>query len=218
MTLNAGCGVQNAVEIAADDVTLANMRVDGAADNGIVVEGRSGVRLKNIGVFAACVPTGAAVRLVQVDRLRLSNVRGGIFPIGTYVADLATGARVKLTWCGGEGSPFGGQMTGVLVENVAPGALTLRTCQVSYAVDAGIDLRNADGVRITGGLILGRGTSSSSRGIVVDANSDDNVITRNRLRDNAIDVVDLGAGNCWRGNSNPSGNPLTGNPSSVGCR
>ena len=215
--IDAGCGVANALEMAADGAEIKSVRVDGGTVNGVVVEGRAGVKLTRMGIFNTCGASGAAVRLVQVTDLRLNNVRGGIWPIGTYVADLVAGARVKLRYCGGEGSPFGGMDTAVLVENVQPLALRMSKCQAAYAEDAGIELRNADGVRITSSIVIGRGTGSTSRGIVADASSDDNSILRNYIRNNQTDVVDLGIGNCWRGNQNPSGVPLTGNPSTAGC-
>jgi len=215
--VDAGCGVANALEVTADGVEIKNMRVDGGTANGVVVEGRTGVRLKRMGIFNTCGASGAAVRLVQVSDLRLNNVRGGIWPIGTYVADLAANSRVDLKLCGGEGSPFGGMDTAVLVENVNPGALRMSKCQIIYAEDAGIELRNSDGVRISSSIVVGRGVGSPSRGIVADANSDDNSVVRNSLHDNQVDVVDQGIGNCWRGNRNPNGVPLTGNPSTDGC-
>lgn len=215
--IDAGCATANALEVTSDDAEIIQMRVDGGTTNGVVVEGRSGVQLKNMGIFNTCDASGAAVRLVGVTDLRLRNVRGEIWPTGTYVANLASGARVKLKYCGGDGSPFGGENIAILVENVQPGALEMTKCQAVYAVDAGIELRNADGVKIGRSVLIGRGTASTSRGIVADADSSDNSITRNFFRNNQTDVVDSGISNCWRRNVNPDGPPVTGNPTTTGC-
>src|SRR4029450_10261683 len=142
------------------------MRVDGGTANGVVVEGRTGVRLKRMGIFNTCGASGAAVRLVQVSDLRLNNGRGGIWRIGTYAADLAANSRVDLKLCGGEGSPFGGMDTAVLVENVPPPPPRMSKGQIIYAEDIGVKLRNSDRVRISSSIVVGRGVASTSRGIV----------------------------------------------------
>src|SRR4029434_374129 len=76
--VDAGCGVANALEVTADGVEIKNMRVDGGTANRVVVERRTGVSRKRMGIFNTCGASGAAVRLVQVSDLRLNNVRGGI--------------------------------------------------------------------------------------------------------------------------------------------
>lgn len=217
--IDAGCAAAVAVEISADGAQLIDAAISGGNTHGLRVVGRTGVKLKNMGVFDQCGATGAGIELGAVDKLLLHNVRADDFPIATEIADLAAEARVKMAWCGGGGSGLlsGSTATGLLVRNVPAGTLQLTKCQLVYASDAGIRLQNADGVRIRRSVILGRGTGSTSRGIVVEVGSDDNLLLHNTLRSNQTDVVDDGASNCWRGNSNPLGLPLTGNPSTAGC-
>src|SRR4029434_10922323 len=61
--VDAGCGVANALEVTADGVEIKNMRVDGGTANGVVVEGRTGVRLKRMGLVHRCGASGRAAPL-----------------------------------------------------------------------------------------------------------------------------------------------------------
>lgn len=215
--IDAGCTDAVGVEILADEVQLTDAAISGGVTHGLRVAGRSRVKLKNMGVFDHCSATGAGIELDAVQKLSLYNVRSQSFPIGTEVANLAADAAVKLAWCGGNGTIYGDMETGVLIRNVAAGALELVKCQAGYASYAGIVLEGADGVSVRGSLIIGLGTGSTSLGIEVEADSDENLFQHNFLRWNQTDVVDDGMGNCWRGNQNPIGTPLTGNPSTAGC-
>jgi hypothetical protein len=136
-------------------------------------------------------------------------------PIATSVANLPVNARVKLDRCGGDGPPT--LTTGVLIANVQPGTLRLTRCQSGSASGAGIFLQSADGVGVERSVI--GGFPNTTRGIVVDADSDDNLFKDNEFQQNMVDVVDAGTSNCWKGNVQtlPLG-PVTGNPSTAGCQ
>ena len=63
------------------------------------------------------------------------------------------------------------------------------------------------------------GFPATSRGIVVDAASDDNLYKDNEFQHEMVDVVDNSTSNCWKRNVQtiPLG-PVTGNPSKAGCQ
>jgi hypothetical protein len=218
--IDAGCANAVALDVAADDVQLRNLAIIGGTTTGLRVAGRTGVKLQDMGIFTGaagefCQPTGAGIELDGVVRLSLKDVRASRFPIATSVAHLAAGAHVKLDRCGGDGNPT--LVTGVLISDVQPGTLKLTTCQSAFASDAGIVLQSADGVRVQRSLIAG--FPGSTRGIVVDADSDDNLFKDNEFQQDMVDVVDDGTSNCWKHNvqTAPSG-PVTGNPSTAGCQ
>jgi len=215
----AGCANAVALEIAADGVQLRNLAIAGGATTGLRVAGRSGVKLQDLGILAGvpselCRPSGAGIELDGVVRLSLRDVRAHGFPIATSVANLVANARVTLNRCGGDGPPT--LTTGVLIVNVQPGVLRLTNCQFAFASDAGILLQNADGVRVQRNLIAG--LPATTRGVVVDADSDGNLFKDNDFSQNMVDVVDDGNSNCWKRNVEtlPRG-PVTGNPSTAGC-
>jgi hypothetical protein len=215
--IDAGCANAVAFEVAADGVQLRNLGISGGTTTGLRVAGRSGVKLQDMGIFAgvSCPPSGAGIDLDAVVRLSLKGVHAGRFPTGIRIAHLAAGSRVKLNRCGTDGNPY--LVTGVLITDVQPGTLTLTRCQSAFASDAGIVLQGADAVRVENSQILG--FPATTRGIVVDADSDDNLFKENEFQHDMVDVVDDGTSNCWKRNvqTTPSG-PATGNPSTAGCQ
>ena len=213
--IDAECASAAAVDIAADDVQLRGILILGGTTHGLRIVGRSGIRLGGTGsrgqvsVTNTCNAPGPGIEIDAVGDLKGDSVASGDFPVGTRIANLAVGARVRMVRSAGDVRAT----TGLLLANIAPGTLRLKRCQAAFPIDAGILLQNADGVLVERCVIFG---SSTSRGIVADADSDDNQITRNEFRDNLVDVVDDGTSNCWKANFDPDG-PLSGNPSTLGC-
>jgi len=206
--IRTGCGAPTALVVAADDVEVRNFQIFAGSSHGVLVDGRSRVKLTNLRIFDDCDAAGPGLRIASSSKVRATGIHAsGFGDAQIHVVDVASGADVKLI----RASSSSSGAANVVVENVAPKALMLLRCQAVGSSTA-LELRNADGVRVSGGY-----SGQAAQGVVVGVGSDDNVFTAHRFGGNGVDVVDSGASNCWRGSRNVTGVPVTGNPSTAGC-
>ena len=209
--IDAGCGADHAIAIAADGVQLSHLHATGGAVDAISIAGRD--RVKLVGVVAVNRCGGGGIHVVGATRVVLSNVSvdAGV-GVGATLRDLSAGAGVRVSGLEGTGSTVGGNTHVLLIENVQPGAAIISRCTLSHADVAVLGLRNSDGVRIQRCFV-----ANGSVGVAADSASEDDVVASSSFAGNVVDVVDDGTSNCWRRNVGSGGAPPSGNGSTAGC-
>jgi nitrous oxidase accessory protein NosD len=201
--INGGCTPGPMITIAADDVQVRDLALNLWIDGGIVVSGRTRIKLK--GVFAinncSAASTASPFEIVNSTRVTLDHIwgTGPYFPIpaGIRIADTPQDGRVKLrkSIAGGAGAAGG-----ILLENNGINAVRVSSND-SYGSDRGIYVVGTSRAIIDHNRVGANATS----GIEIAAGSSGNQIISNFMEENGVDVVDNGAGNCWRHNAFTSG-------------
>jgi parallel beta-helix repeat protein len=199
-----GCaGSTSGITVAADNVKIADLRIIGFTDYGIDIQGRDKVTVQRVMTLAngfEDVPL-AGVHIATSTRVKLDDgwIASAIATPDApaiHLADLAEHANVKLkTTLGGD------HAIGMLIENCAPRSVVVSHCYANFNVDAGIVLRNSDGIVVKGSQVQ----KNDARGIAVEAGSDDNRLVGNDIGGSPTDVSDAGSGNCWKNNGYETG-------------
>jgi nitrous oxidase accessory protein NosD len=92
--VDAGCAVANAVEVAADGVTIRGLIVRGGTTSGVDVQNRDHVQLE-VSPFKTCIGTQNAINVVSSTRVKLiGSGSGGVYPVGLHLSGIAAGADV----------------------------------------------------------------------------------------------------------------------------
>lgn len=195
--LDAGCTAPVGLTISADHVSIkGGMHVTGATETAIVIHDAHNLKTGIISATNTCETAATGMDLTASTRV---TMRGGILWYFTTtalrIADLPMKAHVKFT---GYYEGFGPTTTGLVVENVAPGAdrkgadVKLSVLTVA-GVTNGIVLTAADGV-----VIDHANVSDSPMSVTIDAASDHNIIRRSEI---SAGVSDAGNDTCWKGNN-----------------
>lgn len=198
--IDAGCGVLTAVEIAADAVTLRTLEVRGGNFYGIDAAGRDATVLDRLKVVPTCVGVEYGINVFQGTNMRIrGNViedPNGFGDAGIYVGGTPPDADLRV-----ERNVLNAPNDrGIIVEDSVdnpgkPIGVRVRKNTITGA-GVGIYLFGSSGVEVLTNVVTG-GTAA---GIELTINSNDNLISGNRLSGNAPDVLDAGANNCWRHN------------------
>jgi hypothetical protein len=117
--VDAGCAVANAVEVAADEVTIRGLIVRGGTTSGVDVQNRDHVQLE-VSPFKTCIGTQNAINVVSSTRVKLiGSGSGGVYPVGLHLSGIAAGADVLVRKC----FFTGGDARGILIENSSGGVI-----------------------------------------------------------------------------------------------
>ena len=218
--IDAGCTDPIALEVAADDVIIRGLTVQGGTQTAIDITGRTNVRVSNVDVNEEddhCGTAAYGFNIVASSRVKLSGSRAigpydtGFQQAGWRLSGIIDGGNVFL-----KRAISAGNVRGIVVEDSgdAPGGSP--GIRVSRAIvdhnPSGILLIDSDGVRIDHSEVhhdLLVPAEPGSVGIHLDATSDENVVRSSFVNGFETDVRDDGAGNCWLRNVFSTG--------SVGC-
>jgi nitrous oxidase accessory protein NosD len=223
--INADCLAATAIDVAADDVNLSTLAVDGGTFSAVQILGRDRVKIKKVipiafgaGSGGGCGTERYGFEIGESSRvtLRDGSVYGtnfglpgslGFLGAAIYIHGVAPRAHVEIVKYF-----LDGHVNGVILQDsTGPSAVTLNHVFV-LASDTGVQLINSDGVRFASGFVRGDGNGSPAFGIKVDATSDDNELVQNQVTGYAADVSDAGTSNCWHGTTF-----VTGSVPSDGC-
>ena len=202
--INGGCTPGPMITIAADDVQVRDVALNLWVDGGVVVSGRTRIKLKGVFAINNCpaAATASPFEIVNSTRVTMDHIwgTGPYYPIpaGIRIANTPQFGRVKLrkSIAGGAGAAGG-----ILLENNGINAVRVSSND-SYGSDRGIYVVGTSRAIIDHNRVGANATS----GIEIAAGSSGNQIISNTIGDNALDVVDNGAANCWRNNTFTSGN------------
>ena len=198
VVIDPGCSASAALTVASDDVKLQELQVQGGTFFAVDVQNRTRVSISTVQLQDTCGGAEYGINVYQSTRVKLSrNDPYGFEDAGIYIGGIPAQGRVRVT----KSTINPGNVRGIIVEDSLPGAVIVDQNRISGPSVSGIFLHNSDGVKVRRNEVQG----SFGTGIELDADSDDNQILRNVLSNNATDVVDAGAGNCWRGNDFTTG-------------
>jgi len=203
------CDAPIALNILSDDVSVTCVHVSGGSDTTINVDGRTHVIFDR--VTASGPPPGlgcgggrigirvAASTDVKVSRCSVPNpatTAAGYAGAGIQLQLIPADAKVELLRTSSAGSEVG-----VLIEDstdTPEGRTGIQLTKNRIASNRiGIQLLDADGVRIDRNTVNDPLGTSPIAGIVADADSSENRLIGNTVSGSTMDVVDNGTSNCW---------------------
>lgn len=201
--INGGCTPGPMIAITADDVQVRDVALNQWVDGGVVVSGRTRIKLKGIFAINNCPApsTASPFEIVNSTRVSMDHIWGTgpyyFIPAGIRIADTPQDGRVKLkkSIAGGSGAP-----AGILLENNGIKAVRVSSND-SYGSDKGILFVGTSRAIVDHNRV----GSNTTSGIEIDGASSGNLIVSNFMESNGVDVVDNGAGNCWKNNTYTSG-------------
>lgn len=198
--IDAGCGQLTAVQIDADAVTLRTLEIRGGSFYGIDTSGRDGVVLDRLHVVPTCAGVEYGINVFQGTNMR---IRGNVFddPSGfgdaaIYVGGTPADADLRVE----RNVLSSPNDRGIMIEDSLdnpgkPVAVRVRKNTISNS-GVGIFVFGSRGVEVLTNVVSG----TTAAGIELTLNSQENMISGNRLSGNNPDVLDAGTGNCWRHN------------------
>jgi len=198
-----GCGGSTTgVTVAADHVTIRDLRVASFTDYGIDVTGRNRVSVRNVLVAPNC-GNDAPLASINVEGSTRVKVEQGW--VSGFADDDGPALRLKSIPAGGKVRVHrifaGRHAIGFLVEDCAPGSVTLSANSANFNFATGILARNADGILLKKNVV----SENPVSGIELDAVSEGNRLVANAISGSATDVIDAGTGNCWKNNTFSTG-------------
>jgi nitrous oxidase accessory protein NosD len=214
--IDAGCAATTALEVAADDVRLQRLIVQGGTLSTIDINGRTGVQLKQVVPLEGAFGCGAVeyginvvnsrdVRIVDCDVIG-DNGNGytglyGYHDAGIYIGGIPSDGRVSI-----KNGYVVGNNRGIVIEDSAPVLGSIRVQKMGLpSNDTGILVHNSDGVVIAQNVVNDARGSTPAVGIELDGTSDNNLVKKNFCSGAVTDVIDNGTGNCWLGNTYDTG-------------
>jgi len=196
-----GCTAGPVITVAADNVQIRDLAIATDAEGGIEVVGRAKVKLKRLFVASNCaVVTRPAVNVEASTRVVVDNVWASGFsvpggPVGIRIADTPIQGGIRLRHV-----VAGHYAVGVLLEN--NGILSVRVTAGDMNFNRrGILLQGTSRAIVAHNELI----DNSISGIEIDSGSSGNSIVRNVISGSPTDVIDDGAGNCWRNNTFTTG-------------
>ena len=231
--LDGGCDAPAAVTVAADNVVLQDLIVQGGSVANVDVQTRHKVTLKRIQTLPSCSGVLYGVNAVATTRLTIKDglsfaydpilaSRDGCPPLpGSSRVYAEAALRLLSTPAGGRARLVGnaacvGETTALEITDTTralhgPASVTVQR-NFFLADDRGIVLTNSDGVEIRSTHVE-HFPGQGSNGILVDATSDDNLFAQNVISGYTTDASDAGSSNCWRMTTFTTGSvPVTGCP------
>ena len=218
--IDAICTAPIVVDVGATDVTIASKNgmifIIGATATEMRIADSYNVKLTNLQLGLAhltpCGTEATGLEIAASDKVKAFNVVSGH---AAYIHDIAAGAHVTL---GRLTQFFNDDFSGaaVLIENSSGTVQILKGFYGTGSDGADPDevifqLTNSDGVRIKSSTLSTSGDPGVV-GILLDASSDKNRISRNRWVDDmngAVPYVDNGTHNCAKKNfSDPGSTPF----------
>ncbi len=202
--LNGNCTAGPLVSITADGVQVRDVALNEWVDGGLDVVGRNHIKLKSVFSIANCASTitAPAFNIESCTLVTLDHIWGTGFadqPAGIRIADTPQDGRVKLRKSiagGADNTP-----AGILLENDGINAVRVSS-NFAYGSLRGIFLVGTSRAIVDHNKI---GANSQS-GLEIDAGSSGNLLIANFFDSgNGVDVVDNGAGNCWKNNTYSTG-------------
>jgi parallel beta-helix repeat protein len=206
VTIDGRCQVGFTIDVNANNVRLRGLRVVGADE---------GFDSHPAEVFFSFVTTGEVSGSVAANTCGgaeygisvfnsgpikvLDNTAFGFDDSGIYIGGIVnTGDGTLMV----RGNRSRDSMQGIIVEN-SSGTIAVVDNRVRHNLrdgplaNAGIYVRNSDGVRIRDNAI----TNNGADGIVLDPTSDLNRVIGNTLANHDVDLRNQGSGNCFTGNT-----------------
>src|SRR5262249_15365453 len=141
VTIDAGCTAPAALTIAADRVTVQDVRVTRGTLFDVDVENRDRVVVKSTLLSTGCGTEEYGINVFQATRVSLiRNIAIGFKDAGIYLGGLAADAHVRAIQ-----NTTSQSARGLIVEDSLPGVIVRRHF-AEYNLGDGIFLHNADGV------------------------------------------------------------------------
>lgn len=202
VTLDGGCTSDATVELSADQVKVKKLTIKGgsyyAVDLGIVSRA---VVADNV-VVESCGTALYGINLRSgTDARVMHNDISGFDDGGIYIGGFFAGTKVSAAR-----NTCHDNFSGIIVESSADSRIILRSNTLTANED-GIYLGNSDDVILSRNTVTG----STHNGIWLAGGSDTNRAVGNTVSGSAnADVVDDGAGNCWRNNVFTTGSVVQG--------
>jgi parallel beta-helix repeat protein len=207
--IDAGCATPTTVTVLADGVRLRRLKVVGAdtADEVAFAE-VSGGRANNVVVRDTCDAL-YGINVYDTGSIEIRRSRAlGFDDAGFYIGEIgSTGSgAIRL-----RGSQSHQNHRGLIVENSSGASIRVvgnqfhaNTVPVGFSPPTGVSINNSDGVLVQGNTMNANGMF----GLHIGPGSDGNVIERNSLFGNPVDIENQGSGNCGSGNEFTTGDAL----------
>jgi parallel beta-helix repeat protein len=208
--IDAGCAKPTTVRVVADGVRLRMLKVVGAdtGDEVAFVE-VSGGRANNVVARDTCDAL-YGINVYNTGPIVIRRSRAlGFDDAGFYIGEIAsTGSgAIRL-----RESQSHQNHRGLIVENSSGGAIRVirnqfhaNTVPVGFSPPTGVLINNSDGVLVEANTMSANGMF----GLHIGPGSDGNMIERNSLFSNPVDIENQGSGNCGSGNEFTTGDGLT---------
>ena len=206
--IDADCDWSSTVDVKAHGVTLRGLRVVGGDTFEVNATFVRNLTLRRVVMRDTCGGAEYGVNLYRDGSVLVAKSRAsGFEDAGIYVGGINVGpvtVRRNLSF---------GNNRGILIEDVAPGAVAVLFNTSSnnrlpgLGDPTGIWLHEADGVLVSGNKV----GNNATYGIHLDdvgSSSDDNVIRGNTVLSNGqLDILDEGSGNCFSNNTYATSQP-----------
>ncbi len=224
-TLNIHVGTYN----EAVNVKKANITLRSAGDGEVIIDPQcnavTGINMNAEGItIKGLTVRGATFYAINLEHRASGVVRGNTVdntcPGAQYGVNVFDGGSIKVAGNGGTGwddaviyigginaTPSGalvvkntnatGSVRGIIIEDSANVNIKVLKNNVHDNTDTGILIHNSDGVLIKENTV----TNNVSKGIHLDAPSDNNVVRDNTFTGHTTDILNDGTGNCFSGNT-----------------
>jgi len=207
--IDAGCASPTTVGVLADGVSLRRLKIVGA-DTGdeLTFAEVSGGRASNLVVRDTCDAL-YGINVYNTGPIEIRRSRAlGFDDAGFYIGEITStgGGAIRL-----RGSQSHQNHRGLIVENSSGGSIRVirnqfhaNTVPVGFSPPTGVLINNSDGVLVEANTMSANGMF----GLHIGPGSDGNVIERNSLFSNPVDIENQGTGNCGSGNEFTTGDAL----------
>jgi len=209
--IDAGCGNPITLDVAADQVRLAGLRVIGGTTAQIRIANRQKVRIEDVRATDTCNVGGVGLQVTQSTRLRLFTSFFGGDSVGCVFEGIPLASRIDTRSIDCRGSATNSASIGALLENVSDGALlgkgglvfrrTTHQNPVFRGESRSLVLHSTDGVLAIGGTYSTASAGPEPPGFTeleLDATSDNN-----KFICGVGPISGAGTGNCYTCGSIP---------------
>ena len=208
-TIDGRCEFPAAVSVRSGGVTLKGLKIVGGREFASVdFAGVPNGRANDLRVRNTC-EAEYGINVFSTGAVDVTNNRAtGFEDAGIYVGGITSTPNGTLFV--GDNVTYGNNK-GVIVEDSSGGDIAVFSNEIrdnnlaGVGEHAGIFVNRSDGVRISTNRVQRNG----SVGLLLTADSDNNLVTGNVITDNPTDVRNEGAGNCGSGNTFATGGPLS---------
>jgi parallel beta-helix repeat protein len=194
VTVDGRCLTTTTISVRASDVVIEGITVVGGTFFEIDYEHVGGGDVVGDTVMDTCGAAEYGVNIYDTLAVNVAKVTAsGFSDSGIYVG--------SITRLGGEtlyvqSNSSNGNEVGIIVEFSAMQHIVVDGNDVSDNSTGGIALQGSANIVVRNNIADGNGTY----GILADGGSNNNLIKRNEATGNQYDLVNLGAGNCYRHN------------------
>lgn len=196
--IDGGCGSLTALDVLADKVLLKGVTVTGGTHYALDMDDRDQVAIVENIFLQSCGTEEYGVNVFHSTNIRINrNQASGYGDAGIYIGGSDPDAHIIVAK-----NTCSNNFRGITVEEVQAGgeSVILDSNRTFSNISVGIILEASDGVRIRYNTVRNNGDV----GVLLD-DSDVNRIIGNKISGSPTDVVDHGAGNCWKQNTYTTG-------------